>query len=189
MHSAFHSWWKHARRRGHDCSAEASEHAEHDGAAWRMGGCGPGRFAGGPFGGGPFRGHGPGPFGGGGGGGGGDDLGGGPFGVRRPLRFLAHKLDLTEAQVSELARVLGDLKTERAQAQVDQRRTISALSDALEGESFDEARAKEGGDLRVESAAKLRDAVLTALRRIHATLEPDQRRRLAHLVRTGVISI
>ena len=34
------------------------------------------------------------------------DLGAGAFGVRRPLRFLAHKLDLDERQVGELARIL-----------------------------------------------------------------------------------
>src|SRR5437867_3740162 len=42
------------------------------------------------------------------------DFGGGAFGVRRPLRFLAYKLDLDERQVSELAKILTDLKTERA---------------------------------------------------------------------------
>src|SRR4051812_19532092 len=49
------------------------------------------------------------------------DFGGGAFGVRRPLRFLAHKLELDEKQVTELARVLNELKTERAQAAVDNR--------------------------------------------------------------------
>src|SRR5580693_898248 len=44
------------------------------------------------------------------------DYGGGSFGVRRPLRFLAHKLDLDDKQVGELAHVLSELKTERAQA-------------------------------------------------------------------------
>lgn len=188
MHPAFYWWWKHARGRGHGCDARAGAH-DHAHAGGACGDDGGGQGTG-PFRGGPGHGR----FGGGGPGhgrfgGGGDDLGAGPFGVRRPLRFLAHKLDLTESQVSELARVLSDLKTERAQAEVDQRRTISALSDALEGDTFDAARAKEGGDLRVESAGRLRDAVLAALAKIHGILEPDQRRRLAHLVRTGVISI
>ena len=34
--------------------------------------------------------------------------------MRRPLRFLAHKLDLDEKQVTELARILDELKIERA---------------------------------------------------------------------------
>jgi len=45
-----------------------------------------------------------------------EGFGGGAFGVRRPLRFLAYKLELDERQVSELARILDELKTERAQA-------------------------------------------------------------------------
>src|SRR5206468_8705087 len=88
-----------------------------------------------------------------------DDFGGGSFGVRRPLRFLAHKLDLNDRQIAELARVLDELKTERAQAEVDRRRTVTAFADALAGDAFDAARAGEGGDLRLKSAERLRDAV------------------------------
>jgi Spy/CpxP family protein refolding chaperone len=122
---------------------------------------------------------------------GGDDFGGsgGAFGVRRPLRFLAYKLNLNEEQVSQLARILDELKTERAQAAVDDRRTVAAFADAIGLEKFDEARAKEGGDLRVKSAEKLRDAVIKALGKIHAVLDSGQRAQLAYLIRTGVLSI
>ena len=113
----------------------------------------------------------------------------GAFGVRRPLRFLAHKLDLTEAQVPELARILDELKTERAQAEVDNRRTVTSFADAVESAAFNEARSREGGELRVKSAERLRDAVTLALSRIHAMLEDDQRRRLSYLIRTGVVSL
>jgi len=118
-----------------------------------------------------------------------DDFGGGGFGVRRPLRFLAHKLDLDDSQTAELARILDELKTERAQAEVDRRRTVSAFADALAGDSFDEARGEEGGTLRVRSAERLRDAVLKALRQIHAVLKPDQRTQLAYLIRTGTLTV
>jgi Spy/CpxP family protein refolding chaperone len=145
-----------------------------------------------------------GPGGGGGrgwhGGDGGDDrqasgdaddggFGGGAFGVRRPLRFLAYKLELDERQVGELARILDELKTERAQAEVDRRRTLSAFADAVGASAFDGARAKEGADLRVASAERLRDAVTKALGRIHALLDDDQRQRLAYLIRTGTLII
>src|SRR5262245_56555099 len=92
-----------------------------------------------------------------------EGFGGGGFGVRRPLRFLAHKLDLDDRQVAELAKVLDELKTERAQAEVDRRRTVAAFADALAGEGFDSAKAAEGGNLRLQSAERLRAAVLTAL--------------------------
>jgi Spy/CpxP family protein refolding chaperone len=109
--------------------------------------------------------------------------------VRRPLRFLAHKLELDEKQVAELARVLDELKTERAQAAVDHRRTVTAFAEAVSGETFEESRASEGAALRLQSAERLRDAVLTALRRIHELLRPEQRARLAYLIRTGTLSL
>jgi Spy/CpxP family protein refolding chaperone len=117
------------------------------------------------------------------------DSGGGSFGVRRPLRFLAYKLELDEKQVGELAKILSDLKTERAQADVDGRRTVSGFSDAVGGATFDEAVAKQAAELRVKSAERLRDAVVKALGRIHGLLDEEQRSRLSYLIRTGVISI
>lgn len=119
----------------------------------------------------------------------GHDGGEGPFGVRRPLRFLAHKLDLSESQMAELARILDELKTERAQADVDQRRTVAAFAEAIEGPAFGDARAKEGGEQRVKTAERLRDAVVKALGQIHATLDEEQRKHFAYLIRTGVVAL
>jgi Spy/CpxP family protein refolding chaperone len=118
-----------------------------------------------------------------------DDHDFGGFGVRRPLRFLAQRLDLDEKQMAELARILDELKTERAQAEVDRRRTLATFSDALTGEAFDAAKAVEAGELRVASAGRVRDAVLKALGQIHAVLNADQRVRLAYLIRTGTLTI
>src|SRR5918911_1851285 len=155
----------------------------HPGMMWwwknaRGHGCGEGAYAGEGAGwqAGPWRGS-------------GDDFGAGAFGVRRPLRFLAYKLNLSEEQVSQLARILDELKTERAQAAVDDRRTVAAFADALGLDKFDEARGKEGGDLRVKSAERLRDAVIRALGKIHAVLDSGQRAQLAYLIRTGVLSL
>src|SRR5262249_5505420 len=61
----------------------------------------------------------------------------GAFGVRRPLRFLAHRLEMDEQQVAELAAILNELKTERAQAAVEERRSLTAYADAIAAESFD----------------------------------------------------
>lgn len=116
------------------------------------------------------------------------DVGGGQ-GVRRPLRFLVHRLGLEESQIGELAKILDELKTERAQAEVDRRRTIAAFADAITAEQFDLARAREGGDMRVKTEDHLRTAVLKALQQLHALLTPEQRTRLAYLIRTGTLSI
>jgi Spy/CpxP family protein refolding chaperone len=119
--------------------------------------------------------------------GGGDE--GGGFGVRRPLRFLAYKLDLDESQVAELAAVLSELKTERAQAAVDHRRTTTSLAEAVAAEAFDEAKVKAAASQRVKSDEAVQAAVVRALGRIHALLRAEQRSKLAYLLRTGALSI
>jgi Spy/CpxP family protein refolding chaperone len=111
------------------------------------------------------------------------------FGVRRPLRFLAYKLELEPKQVEQLAKILDELKTERAQAAVDDRRSLAEFADALAGDTFDVARAAAGADRRVESSKRLRDAVVRALQQTHAMLNPQQRAKLAYLLRTGVLVI
>jgi Spy/CpxP family protein refolding chaperone len=181
MHPGFAYWWR--ARGGH-------------GACGDDGSCGPEAHAGEPGGHGGRHGHWPGAHGGPpgahfGGGSGFDDgeLGGGSFGVRRPLRFLAHRLDLKDEQVAELARILDDLKTERAQGAVDHRRTTAAFADAMGSESFDEAKVGEAADARVKSAERLRGAVVKALGRIHALLDGEQRAKLAYLLRTGALAI
>ena len=162
MHPGMMWWWKRARRHGCGEGGEASP----DG--------GEGGFHAGPWG------H----------HGGGDDFGGGgAFGVRRPLRFLAYKLNLNEEQVAQLAKILDELKTERAQAAVDDRRVISGFADALGLDQFDALKAADAGALRVKSAERLRDAVLKALARMHTVLDSQQRAQLAYLIRTGTLSI
>lgn len=111
------------------------------------------------------------------------------FGVRRPLRFLAYRLDLEETQVTELAAIIGDLKTERAQAAVDDRRALTALAEAVAAETFDRARSDEAAKLRTSSEARVQEAVVRALERMHALLTPEQRTRLAYLLRTGTLQM
>ncbi|MGE5346093.1 MAG: Spy/CpxP family protein refolding chaperone [Acidithiobacillales bacterium] len=111
------------------------------------------------------------------------------FGVRRPLRYLAFKLDLSETQMADVAAILDELKIERAQAAIDARRATSALADAVGSGTFDDARAAEAGASRVKSAERLRDAVARALKRIHAILDEEQRKKLAYLLRTGVLTV
>ena len=168
MHPGFMHWWK-----------EAQRHAEAGARSHTQAGCGPG---GGHHGGrsermreAAYAAA--------------DAEGGGGFGVRRPLRFMAHKLELNEAQTAELAGILDDLKTERAQAAVDDRRAVGSFADALAQGSFDASKATEGAELRVKSAQRLRDAVVKALARTHALLTDDQRKQLVYLLRSGQLTI
>ncbi len=117
-----------------------------------------------------------------------DDGGGAGLGVRRPLRFLAWKLDLTPDQLASAARILERLKIERAQASVDQRRSAADLADAVEAIDFDPAQADAATETRVSAALAVQRAVASALGELHAILEPDQRRRLAMLIRTRAIA-
>jgi Spy/CpxP family protein refolding chaperone len=111
------------------------------------------------------------------------------FGVRRPLRFLAHKLDLNEKQITELARILDELKIERAQADVDDRRALAEFADSVAGETFDAAKAESAGERRIQSASKVRETLSRSLQQIHALLNPEQRERLAYLIRAGVLAV
>jgi Spy/CpxP family protein refolding chaperone len=175
-------WWKHAHRHGHhhgggpgcgtgdfEARAECGPGPDgHEGERQRWGHWG--REA--AFGGGhDHDGH----FGG--------------FGVRRPLRFLAYKLELEEGQVEELASILNDLKTERAQGEVDHRRSTAVIAASIAGETLDSAKLAEATEDRVKSAQRLRDAVVKAIGRIHAMLTAEQRSRFAYLIRTGALSI
>jgi Spy/CpxP family protein refolding chaperone len=116
----------------------------------------------------------------------GEDFAGG-FGVRRPLRFLAWKLGLSEPQLERIAAVISELKTERAQAAVDDRRALTLLADAAGAEAFDGSKAQEATKLRVESAQRLQQRVADALAQMHAVLDAEQRSRLAYLLRTGTL--
>ena len=118
-----------------------------------------------------------------------EGLASGAFGVRRPLRFLAYKLQLDDRQVGELAAILNELKTERAQAAVDDRRTLTAFADAVAQESFDEAKAGEATAQRIKSVERLQTTVRQTLVKIHALLDPEQRARLAYLIRTGALTL
>lgn len=110
------------------------------------------------------------------------------LGVRRPVRHLAYRLDLDDAQVRELAEILDRLKTARAQADVDWRRSTADLAGALESGDFDAARADSAFDQRVRSAEQLRGETLECLKRLHRLLDPDQRRELAYLMRSGSVA-
>ena len=72
---------------------------------------------------------------------------------------------------------------------MDNRRSTSAFADGVAGETFDESKVQEGAALRVKTAERLREAVVRALGRIHAVLDPEQRARFAYLIRTGAITL
>ncbi|HTF36591.1 MAG TPA: Spy/CpxP family protein refolding chaperone [Myxococcota bacterium] len=118
-----------------------------------------------------------------------DVFGGVGLGVRRPLRFLSWRLELSAEQTTSLARILERLKLERAQASLDQRRAAAELADALEAGEFGRTQVSAAGERRAAAARRVEEAVAKALEELHALLDAEQRGQLAELLRTGTIRI
>jgi Spy/CpxP family protein refolding chaperone len=151
-------------------------------------------FAGGPCGGGGF---GPGGFGGYDGEGEGRSCGGGR-GFRRWggghrggiggsfwLRMLYARLDTTPGQEREIRAAIEELRDRAKDAKSGMLETRESLGKSVAGETFDDA-AFEAVSARVDATSeKMKDALSSALKRVHAVLDPKQRERLAELVSKG----
>jgi hypothetical protein len=99
------------------------------------------------------------------------------------------RLDLDDAQVARLAKILERLRVEREQAAVDTRRAAGALADALEGEALEATRVEEATRLRVDAARRVQESVARALAELHALLDAEQREELASLIRSGAVHL
>jgi Spy/CpxP family protein refolding chaperone len=166
MHPGFIGWLRQRHAEYHS----AGGHEAHPGEAWGHGSCH------GRRGGWHHTSH-------------GFEEGGGGFGVRRPLRFLAHKLGLNDDQVGQFAAILDRLKTERAQADVDSRRRTASLAEAFESASFDHVKVDAANAEQAASAERLRISVKRALEGMHALLDVEQRKKFAYLLRAGILAI
>lgn len=116
-------------------------------------------------------------------------FGSGGFGIRRPVRFLSERLDLSEKQVSQLARIVERIRIEREQAAVDLRRAAGQFADALEASDFLLDAAESAGQRRVDAAKSVQEVVSRSLQQLHELLDEDQRDELASLIRTGAIRL
>jgi hypothetical protein len=117
------------------------------------------------------------------------DSGGSGFGVRRPLRYLTHHLELDESQVRRMATVLNSLKTEREQVVLDEKRTVAAMANLLESgtPTLDEVR--EVLDVRVKSAELLKEETAKSVVAISDFLDEDQRQEFIKLLLTNSFSL
>lgn len=103
--------------------------------------------------------------------------------MRRPLRFLAHKLELEPSQTAVLAEILADLRTERAALDVELQRAQKLYADALKGDTFDAEGAKRANAQVLAAHTQRQTAVSDALSRLHGLLDADQRTHLSAIVR------
>ena len=106
-------------------------------------------------------------------------------GVRRPLRHLAWKLKLNDAQIRDLVDVLDQLKIAYHQARLDQDRSTSAVAAVFAAGSFDADSANAALATRTQSSEVLNGELLVAIRRIFELLNEEQRREFAYLLRSG----
>jgi len=113
----------------------------------------------------------------------------GRFGARRPLRFLIERLQLDDDQAAELAKILSDLRLEREQAELDRKRARGDIADQLAADQIDDAALRAAAEVRVQAAGRERDATITAIGRLHGLLQPEQRTKLAMIVRTGPFAL
>ena len=113
----------------------------------------------------------------------------GYFGVRRPLRYLAHQLDLDDSQTRKMASILNQLKTEREQAELDEKRTVAGMANLLADgtPSLNEMREALSG--RVKSAQHLQEETAKAVVAIVNLLDDDQRGEFITVLLTGSVCV
>ncbi len=107
------------------------------------------------------------------------------FGVRRPLRHLAWKLNLDETQIRDVVDVLDRLKTAYNQARLDQDRSTSEIAAAFSASEFDTEHVSSALGMRTRASEALNVELLAAVQRIFELLNSDQRREFAYLLRSG----
>lgn len=111
------------------------------------------------------------------------------FGVRRPLRHLAHKLQLSDPQLRTLVEILDRLKTGYGQSKLDQDRSLSEVAAVFAGATFNSERASAALDSRIRSTQTLNQELLAAMQQIYELLSEAQRHEFAYLLRSGVFAL
>jgi Spy/CpxP family protein refolding chaperone len=106
---------------------------------------------------------------------------GGRFGARHVLRRIGARPEQEQAVLAETDALGEALHALRGDA-MGLREDLAAL---IAAPAVDPGRVAAALDARLSRARELRSRFAEALSRIHATLDPEQRARLAELVRSG----
>ncbi len=101
------------------------------------------------------------------------------------LRAIFARLDTTPGQEREIRAALEDFQTTAKAAKEGVKGSRVELARAIGGESLDEAALGEASSKVDTATAQVKDAFTSALKRIHAVLDPKQRERLAEIVSKG----
>jgi Spy/CpxP family protein refolding chaperone len=101
------------------------------------------------------------------------------------LYGLFHRLDTSPGQEKAIRAAVEELRDTMSSFTPELRASRGELANAMRGEVFD-ARALEGAlDGHMVEARSFGSAVLGTLAKVHETLDPDQRRRLARMIESG----
>lgn len=101
------------------------------------------------------------------------------------LRALFSELDTTPGQEREIRAALEDLRTTAREARGGLFGARTEIARAVGGEAFDEAAFTAATTRADDAAGRMKEALRTALERVHAILDPKQRERLAELLGRG----
>lgn len=111
--------------------------------------------------------------------------GGHERGARGWMRWLFSRLDTTPGQEKEIARAVEDFVAEARVLEREGKASRDDVARALRAEALDENQLGELFSRHDDALRELQKAFATALGRIHAALEPEQRARLAELIESG----
>ena len=98
---------------------------------------------------------------------------------------LKRKLGIDEDQEGIVDHALADLRASLKELGEELHDTRGVLGDAFRGESVDDAALASAFARQDEAIGRARREIVSALKQIHAVLDPDQRARAADLVGAG----
>jgi Spy/CpxP family protein refolding chaperone len=109
---------------------------------------------------------------------------GGPFG-RRALYGVLERLETTPGQEKIITQALDEFRDTAWRAKSTLESSRKALSRAVRGEVFDESAVREAFLEQDAAVAEIREALVTAGRKVHETLDERQRKILGELIESG----
>ena len=109
------------------------------------------------------------------------------LGVRRPLRYLAYHLDLSEDQMRRVAILLDRLKTEREQARLDESKTVTSIAELIEKSDLSMDDLAKALDPRIAATQRLTMLTARTVFEIRDLLDEKQRQDFAYLISNRTI--
>jgi len=108
--------------------------------------------------------------------------------ARHALYGVLARLDTTPGQEKIITQAVGEFKDTISRSMRTFERSREPLARAVKGEVFDEGALREAFLEQDGAIAELREALVTAGRKVHETLDERQRKVLGELIESGSLS-